>query len=556
MSRARQAVLVFGIYLLLAVILHAAHFAEGSPATVPPPGRWPHDAVLNAFLAARNAPALTTGGVTAWLDTGCFHPQRDTLLLTEPLLGFSFLDWPLVRLGLPPLLAHNLLWLLALAGNGLGIFLLVRGLVGGSGVPLVAGLPIVFGSYAWSEGPRLQIMFVGVAAVALLCLERLARDRRRRDVGYLALAIGAQLLLSLYLALFLVTAMALWLVLRPLAYGWREARVPFLAGALALAVAVPVVMTWPLLGRYLDVREDLKPARLIEEVARTSVRPEAFGCVHPGSSALLGAVIPCGSHWTVNEPHFPGVLAVGLLIGGLALAVRPTGSRLVRHHLLLLTMLGVLMLGPTIDLGNGHAVPGPYRLLARLVPGWKGVRLPGRLHSVAGLSMALVIAAALGEVERRGGRRMGRAVLLGAAAITLAEVIPQPSRYPPPEAIETCPTYAAFLRDAPEPGAVVELPTKEAVPRAPMRDTRAMLASLIHHRRVVNGHFSLDTPAYLRAVHALDTFPSPASLAMARELGVRFVVVHEDPRVVRDARASPGIARCFRDGASAVYAVK
>lgn len=89
-----------------------------------------------------------------------------------------------------------------------------------------------------------------------------------------------------------------------------------------------------------------------------------------------------------------------------------------------------------------------------------------------------------------------------------------------------------------------------------MRETRAMLASLIHHRRVVNGHFSLDTPTYLRAVRALDTFPSPASLAMARELGVRFVVVHGDLRVVREARTAPGIARCFRDGETAVYEVR
>jgi hypothetical protein len=140
---------------------------------------------------------------------------------------------------------------------------------------------------------------------------------------------------------------------------------------------------------------------------------------------------------------------------------------------------------------------------------------------------------------------------LALGLLMVLEVVPAPARYSAPAPIDPAPAYARFLRDAPGAGAVVELPTKVAPRPEPMRDVVAMLASAIHGRAVVNGHFGTDPKGYFLTASVFDQFPRADSLALAHRLGVRFVVVHGSA-LLADEPGAPGavLARKVRLAAS------
>ncbi len=73
--------------------------------------------------------------------------------------------------------------------------------------------------------------------------------------------------------------------------------------------------------------------------------------------------------------------------------------------------------------GVGHYLP--YRLLYEVLPGWQGIRVPGRLHTLTTLPLALLAAGGAARVTAavtaRHGRRVGTALAVGLVALVLVE---------------------------------------------------------------------------------------------------------------------------------------
>jgi hypothetical protein len=170
-----------------------------------------------------------------------------------------------------------------------------------------------------------------------------------------------------------------------------------------------------------------------------------------------------------------------------------------------------------------HSHLYPYRLLYDLAPGWKGIRVPGRIMTLTSLALALLAAAgAQFLVGRMRVRRLG----VGLAVVLVVLV---------------CVEGAGFdFRSAgglagPSHPAVPKPPPGESAPPAPQlhlpvtvpANRRYVLWSSDRFPDIVNGRGSFEPAFFERLAVRARGFPDHSSVAMLRALGVRSVVLHQ-----------------------------
>jgi hypothetical protein len=290
------------------------------------------------------------------------------------------------------------------------------------------------------------------------------------------------------------------------------------AGGLVLCV-VAVALARP----YLRVLDDHPEAH------RTAAQVEAFsGPVQSfvATSKLdrvWGAALRPVRHTLGSVPEqtlFPGLAA-------LALAIVGAGWSSLRRRLRIGLGVAVLVFG-VLSLGfHGSWAQWlfPYRWLFEVLPGWQGIRVPGRLMTLTSLALALLAAGGadvvIAWVQARRGSRPAVAVAAALVAVVLAEgwgFAPHPR----------APVAPPGLHGLAAP--VFVLPAA-----APM-NRRAVLWSTDDFHDLVNGRGSF-IPRQFVALQALALrFPDRGSIAAFRRLGIRTVAV----RHVRGASAILG----------------
>ena len=114
---------------------------------------------------------------------------------------------PLLWLGVPQLVAYNLVFLASFALSGAAMFLLVRSLTGHSGAALVAGFIFAFLPYRYMHYPHLELQVAQWMPLCLWALHRTVRSGRLRDGLLTGLFLALQALSSLYYGIFLATFM-------------------------------------------------------------------------------------------------------------------------------------------------------------------------------------------------------------------------------------------------------------------------------------------------------------------------------------------------------------
>ena len=111
-----------------------------------------------------------------------------------------------------------------------------------------------------------------------------------------------------------------------------------------------------------------------------------------------------------------------------------------------------------------------------------------------------------------------------------------------------------------DPGAVVELP----LPAPPVEwheNTLYLLNSTVHWRPIVNGYSGFVPPSYYARRVDLASFPADDAIAVLRNLGVRYAVVHREafsrrgPDALSRLEASPHLRLLIDEGDIAIYRV-
>jgi hypothetical protein len=476
---------------------------------------WPQAAHLSTDVIAHYDPLFSVWRL-AWIahqlvtdpanlfEGNFYYPAHRTLAYSDAMLLPGLIGLPLIHLGVPAILVMNLLSLLAMATSGAGMYLLARRLTGSTGAGIVAGIIFAFAPYRAAHLHHLELQWAQWMPLAFWALHRAMTDGRLRDGVFTGLFVTAQLLSSIYYAIFLGLTMALVGGAMLIAYR-RTLTFRSLAG-LTIGALIVIGVAGPYSQPY---------ARNIQQVG---LRDTDEIRVHSAQAASYLAVTRdnylygnlTGS-WSPGEETvlFPGIVAIVLL--ALAL-IPPIGLN--RWLYLLALAFAVQM-----SFGWNGAL---YRLLYTLLPPLHGLRAPGRFGILVLLALGVLAAFGAARLEQLMPRRLRllAPVLLG--ALLLAEYAvagPAFDRYP----TRTPDVYRWLARQPPALTLELPLPTERTMP---LFDAEYMYFSTMHWQTLVNGYSGNYPRSYLTLLHVMETFPDDRSIADLQARGVDVLILH------------------------------
>jgi hypothetical protein len=536
---------------------------------------WP----LVLHMGSRIAPDLGDPVRTAWeiswvghamlhdplhiFDSNAFYPHPLSLAFSDSLLGYG----PAAFFGsgtIAALVRYNLLFLWVWSLCFAAAYLLARELglrrLGGA----AAGLAFAYAPYRVTEAGHLHVISSGGFVLAMFMLLRGYRRGSRKLVliGWLLSAWQVSLGFTLglqYCYLLIVLALLVlvhwWLGrLNPgptwrrresgkasadgdevdgarAAASSRSSRGPLIPRRLLavtlIGLAVLGVVTVYQARPYLKVAEEYPTAkRTLREVETYSAGPAAL--LSASSENRVWGSVTSGMREKINSKNesvfFPGGLILALALIGLAAGAYTRRFRL--GLLVGIATCSILALGFGIT-GAGY----PYRLLYDYAPGWDGVRVPGRIFTLATLFYALLAGAGLQALVARlpswlartrtwaaerslSGRTLTAAPavigvvaligLLGEGAGHLGHpVVPQPAK-----------------AESGLPGPALDLPTDGALDRI------WQYFSTDGFYKIPIGNSTFDMPEVDDLRGGMNGFPDRASVEKLRYYGIRTVVLH------------------------------
>ena len=515
---------------------------------------WP----LILHLPSRIAPDLGDPVRTAWqiawvghamlgdplhiFDSNAFYPHPLSLAFSDSLLGYG----PTAFFGhgtIAALVRYNLLFLWIWSLCFVGAYLLARELglrwIGAA----VTAAAFAYADYRVTEAGHFQVISSGGLALGMFLLLRGYRRDSRKLVlaGWLVSAwqvslgftLGLQYTYLLLLLALLVLVHWWFGRLTPgSAWGLREQRsstrgplIPRrLLAVTLIGVAVLGVVAVYQARPYLKVANEYPTAkRTIKEVENYSAGPAALLAASSENRVWGGATSGARAkvHSKNESVFFPGGLVLVLALIGLAGGGGGLGGipSLYTRRLRLALALGVLTCS-ILALGFGLTGAGyPYRLLFDYAPGWDGVRVPGRIFTLATLLYALLAGAGAqllaGLADAWGKRHAIRALggivgvvlvvgLVGEGAGHLGHpIVPQPAK-----------------AEIGLPGPVLDLPTDGALDRI------WQYFSTDGFYKIPIGESTFDIPAIDDLRGGMNGFPDKASVEKLRFYGIKTVVLH------------------------------
>lgn len=395
---------------------------------------WP----LALHISSRIAPDLGDPVRTAWeiawvghamlhdpshlFDANAFYPHPLSLAFSDSLLGYG----PTAFFGsgtVAALVRYNLLFLWAWSLCFVGAYLLARELGLGRLGAGAAGIAFAYAPYRVTEAGHLHVISSGGIPLALFLL---VRGYRRTSpslvlagwlVGAWQISLGFTLGMQFAYLLLVLTALTLWAWWRGRLAPERDTRQdgrddasrgparssrgPLIPRRLLIVTCVGIAalgaVTVYQARPYLQVANDYPTAkRTIREVETYSSGPAAL--VSASSENRVWGGMTAGARAKVHSKNedvfFPGGLILVLALAGLC-----TGAYTRRLRIGLasgIVVCSVLAMGLGLT-GAGY----PYRLLYDYAPGWDGVRVPGRVFTLATLFYALLAGAGAQWLTRR-----------------------------------------------------------------------------------------------------------------------------------------------------------
>ncbi len=235
-------------------------------------------------------------------NANIFHPEPRTLALSDAMLVPALMAAPLLWLGVPQLVAYNLVFLASFALSGAAMFLLVRSLTGQSGAALVAGFIFAFLPYRYMHYPHLELQVAQWMPLCLWALHRTVRTGRLRDGLLTGLFLALQALSSLYYGIFLATFMVP--VGAALLIGQRASSIKASIRSLAAGGVLAAVLIVPVILPYLAVRHNVGE-RTVSEITFYSATAKNYLAAHP-QNVVFGSLT---SHLGAQERElFTGFL--------------------------------------------------------------------------------------------------------------------------------------------------------------------------------------------------------------------------------------------------------
>jgi len=486
-----------------------------------------HDVYFNMWRLAWAAHAFATGPRHLF-DGNMFFPEIRTLTLSDAMFVEALLAAPLLWIGLPQVLVHNLLLLGGIVASAVGAFVLARHLTGCTSAAITAGIVFAFAPYRFEHYMHLELQWAMWAPWALWALHR-TFETGSRGMGVLTgVFVALQTMSSIYYGIFLMVLLSLCaglLMLSSGRAGVMRVTVPLAAGAFTAAVACGAYAV-----PYLATRGEVG-GRSEDEIRVYSATPANYRVATP-DNLLYGA----RSGRLLGRPErrlFPGV--VPLLLGVMAFMLRRPSRDAIVY---------VLCAVAAFDMSLGFGGIS-YRFLYEHVPLFGGLRAPARLGIFVllflGVVAALGQAAIFEEVPQR-GRRVA-AVIIPSLVLLEYWVAPiQLTTFP-----SAPPPLYAWLAAQPH-GVVAEFPMPSPN-TLPGREARYLYMSTFHWKPIVNGYSGYYPQSYIARLEQLSRFPDIESLERLHREEVRYLIVHtasyprDEAELVLSGISASGAAR-------------
>jgi hypothetical protein len=501
------------------------------------------DVYFNMWRLQWFAHALRTSPAHLF-DGNIFHPEPRTLTYSDAMVVEGLVAAPLLWLGVPPVLVHNLLLLGAIVSSAVGMFVLIRALTGCVPAGILAGIVFAFVPYRFEHYMHMELQWTMWMPWSYWALHRTLATQSWRSGLLTGLFVSLQMLSSIYYGVFLGTLLGLSAVLlligQPRRLVWPSLKA-LLPGAF-LAILICGLYALP----YLETKSETGGRSEVELVA-FSARPSSYLVATP-DNVVWGRAF--ASRGRLERRLFPGALVVILAIVGLLLRPPPKVA---------LVYLVALAVAFDMSLGlSGHI----YRLLYERVPLYQGLRALARLGIFVVFFLAALAAYGYLALADLLPRRARPALAAGLGVLLLLEyrvrpleLVPYPNSAPP---------LYAWLSEQPR-GVVAELPMRSS--GLPDADPAYSYFSTFHWQPIVNGYSGFYPASYLSRLGDVAGFPDERSLQRLRADGVRYLVVHliefEPERresILSDLRNGFGLAELTRRsdgrGEAVVFALR
>lgn len=508
----------FGYVLLTLVLAYPVSLSPGTMLLADNP-----DTQLFLWTVAWDTHAFTSQPL-AIFDANIFHPYLGALAYSENLLGSALLAAPVIWLTGNLVLALNLVQIATCVLCGLGAYVLARRLGISRAGAILCGVVFLAAPPRFFRIGQLHLTAVQWVPFALAYLHTYLDHGRRRDLRIAVAFFTLQVLSSGHGAVFLVVATALVLLYRvalgeSIALGTRVRDL----GIPGLLLIVPIVA---MVAPYRAAQTEVGLKRSLENWLPTAASYLATPShAHQYLRAWLTAT---DFNQSANAWLFPGVIVLLFTVAALALKSRPAlpggdwRQRLRQEpavlYLLLLLLSVAMFVPPPVGLW-----PWVYSW-----PGFNFIRVPSRFMILA--MLALAVLAGLGFDRLFGGwsaRGRGAAALV-VGGLLFAEYASMPLGYVP-YALEI-PAIDRWLNTLPKPFVIAEvpMPSDGDIGAYERHNTMAMLHATAHWQRTIHGYSGIRPALHQRILRELTLFPDAVSLASLREVGVTYVVVHED----------------------------
>jgi hypothetical protein len=461
----------------------------------------------------------------AIFDANIFYPARNTLAYSENLIGSVIVAAPVIWLTGNPVLAMNLVVLVATMLCGVGAYVLGRKVGLSEPAAILCGLVFAFVPPRLARLDQVHLATIEWVPFALAYLHTYVATNRARDLRVAIAFFSLQALTSGHGAAFLtlavaITGLAAWARGAPLALV-RRGRDVGLAGVALLVPAAWVYLPYRAAQRDVGLRRSLD--------GWTGVSWSSLVASPSHVQNWLLTLLPAGS--ALRQPPdawlFPGVLVIALAIAAFARRRPAAASGAIGAapgaRLLDVRWTYLAMIGATLWLAVGPPF-GAWRWIYWW-PGLSFVRVPSRFMLLGMLALAVLAGYGFDRIAVAWPNRR-RAIATVVAGLLLAEFA-----FAPLQGVAygtDPPALDRWLDTRPKPFAVVDLPVPDSSNFARRDQVAAeyMLHSMAHWQPIMEGYSGIYPPGYPELYWPLTRFPDEASLRMLARIGVTYAVVH------------------------------
>jgi hypothetical protein len=509
MSASKKTWAAFALFVALA-IGHTWPLASA-------PGRYSRndnmDTQLNEWTMAWVAHQVVHDPVHLF-DANIFYPQKHTLAFSENLFVQGVMAMPLYWAGVSPVAAFNIILIAGLALTGWAMWWVINKWTGCFSAGVVAGSLVAFNANTLSRLVHIQAMHLEFFPLMLFALDQLLTRPRPRAALATAGWFVLEALTSVYFLVFVTIAAIAAAASRP--SDWlRENRAAFLKYA-ALAAVVAGVLLAPFLLPYFHASQEQQQfTRKLDEVARFSAHWKNYLAA---ASTLHMETLGWSKGYASADYLFPGFTAIALMIVSI---VSLTAIRDKRARMAL--AFGVV----SFALSFGPAFP-LYALCYKIFPLLHAIRGAARFGQMALAAIAMLAGFGVSWLAMKMPRKAALTLGIVASVLVNVEAWRAPIGYCGTkentgcnEFTQVAPIFATLNR--PDVKAIVVFPF---YPSTSLQDNaRYMLQSTAHWKPMLNGYSGYMPVSMFEHYRVLRDFPSDASIAYLKALGISHVLV-------------------------------